>query len=209
MPLAALQRFQHIGPMSALNNPLSQGPYLTGQLLLAMPTMGDPRFERSVIYICSHSPQGAMGLMVNRLMAGASFAGLLEQLQLSVEAPVPPLDVLAGGPVEPGRGFVLHSPEYSQGENSRQVGEDVMLTATLDILRDLASGAGPEKALICLGYAGWSPGQLEQEIMANGWLSAPPSANLLFDVPLAHKWPKALDLLGVSISALSQTAGLA
>jgi putative transcriptional regulator len=154
--------------------------YLDGQLLVAMPAMGDPRFARSVIYLCAHSADGAMGIIINQRAPNISFTELLEQLNI-----VPPQDrirlpsgltamaVHLGGPVETGRGFVLHSADYFKAESTLPIDESVCLTATIDILRDIAKGTGPDKALLALGYAGWAPGQLENEIQNNGWLNCP------------------------------------
>ena len=180
--------------------------YLEGQLLIAMPTMGDPRFERTVIYLCAHSAQGAMGLVVNKLATQITFAELLEQL--SIEAPEVRRDMRVhfGGPVETGRGFVLHSNDYQQ-DSTLMVGDAVGLTATVDILRAIAEGAGPQQGLLALGYAGWAPGQLDSEIQANGWLNAPADADLLFAGELDTKWERALNKVGVDVSFLSTDAG--
>lgn len=184
--------------------------YLTGQLLIAMPAMRDPRFTRSVIYMCVHNDQGAMGLVVNRLVGSIRFADLLEELQLEDE----PIDssrfpaVQFGGPVETGRGFVLHSADYLS-DDSMPLGEGLALTATVDILRDIATGAGPDQAILALGYAGWGPGQLDSEIQENAWLSVDCDPDLLFGPSLDDKWDKALAKLGISASLLSSDAGRA
>lgn len=180
--------------------------YLEGQLLIAMPTMGDSRFERTVIFMCAHSAQGAMGLVVNKLANQITFRELLDQL--SVDAPAVQRDIRVhfGGPVETGRGFVLHSADYHQ-ESTLMVGEQVGLTATVDILRAIAEGAGPRLGLLALGYAGWAPGQLDSEIQANGWLNAPADLEILFDGELETKWERALHKVGVDISFLSSDAG--
>jgi putative transcriptional regulator len=180
--------------------------YLEGQLLIAMPTMGDPRFERTVIFMCAHSAQGAMGLVVNKLANQITFRELLDQL--SVEAPAVRRDIRVhfGGPVETGRGFVLHSADYQQ-DSTLMVGKQVGLTATVDILRAIADGAGPRLGLLALGYAGWAPGQLDSEIQANGWLSAPADLEILFDDELDTKWERALNKVGVDVSFLSSDAG--
>ncbi|MGO1120235.1 YqgE/AlgH family protein [Rhodovibrionaceae bacterium A322] len=180
--------------------------YLEGQLLIAMPTMGDPRFERSVIYICAHNEDGAMGLVVNKLVDSIDFPALLEQLEIVGTENCEHIKVHFGGPVEAGRGFVLHSAEYLQ-ESSLQVDSNIALTATMDILKDIADGRGPEKSLLALGYAGWGPGQLDQEIQDNGWLNVAADSDLLFDADLAHKWEKSIGKLGIDISSLSGTAG--
>jgi putative transcriptional regulator len=180
--------------------------YLEGQLLIAMPTMGDPRFERTVIFMCAHSAQGAMGLVVNKLANQITFRELLDQL--SVEAPAVRREIRVhfGGPVETGRGFVLHSADYQQ-DSTLMVGKQVGLTATVDILRAIADGAGPRLGLLALGYAGWAPGQLDSEIQANGWLSAPADLEILFDNELDTKWERALNKVGVDVSFLSSDAG--
>ncbi|MFV3074124.1 YqgE/AlgH family protein [Niveispirillum fermenti] len=179
---------------------------LTGQLLIAMPQMPDPRFEKSVIYICAHNADGAMGLVVNKLFDGIGFTQLLHQLDIDVTEPARELRVHFGGPVESGRGFVLHSDDYNR-EGSMPVSDGVMLTATVEILRAVAEGQGPEQAILALGYAGWGPGQLDQEMQANGWLHAPADRSILFDADLDRKWERALAGLGISLSMLSADIG--
>lgn len=179
---------------------------LTGQLLIAMPGMLDPRFQRSVIYMCAHSEDGAMGLVINKLFGTVTFQDLLEQLNLSLPTLRNNLPVHYGGPVESGRGFVLHSTDYVR-EGTLLVDDDVALTATIDILRSVADGHGPKRCLLLLGYAGWGPGQLDTEIQANGWLTVPCDERLLFDSDLDTKWEKAIAKLGVSVSMLSAEAG--
>ncbi len=180
--------------------------YLTGQLLVAMPTMTDPRFTRAAIYVCAHTAEGAMGLVINRLFGGIGFADLLEQLNIEVTKPVTGMRVHYGGPVESGRGFVLHSTDYVR-EGTLMVDEEVALTATVDILRAIADGRGPKSAMLALGYAGWGPGQLDQEMQSNGWLHAPADAALLFDGDLDTKWERAIAKLGVSLPMLSAEVG--
>ena len=180
--------------------------YLTGQLLIAMPAMSDPRFERTVIYVCAHTDKGAMGIVVNKLADAISFPDLLEQLEIETPAPPDDIRVHFGGPVETGRGFVLHTAEYLQ-ESSLQVDETTALTATIDILKDIASGGGPKQSLLALGYAGWSPGQLDAEIQANGWLTADADPDLLFGGDLEGKWDRALQKLGLDVGKLSGAAG--
>lgn len=180
--------------------------YLAGQLLIAMPGMADPRFQRTVIYLCAHNEDGAMGLVVNKLFGNITFSDLLEQLDMdspSVGADAP---VLYGGPVETGRGFVLHSTDYVR-EGTLVVDEEVALTATIDVLKAMADGDGPLRSILLLGYAGWGPGQLDAEIQANGWLTAPASENLLFDHDLPSKWERSIATLGVDPSMLSDQAG--
>ena len=145
-----------------------------------MPGMGDLRFERSVIFLCAHSADGAMGLIVNKPAPELSFADLLAQLQIPASIDLKGARVHFGGPVEHGRGFVLHSNDYSVEESSLHVSDDFSMTATVDILQDMARGEGPRRALLALGYAGWGPGQLEAEIQANGWLTAPGDQELVF-----------------------------
>lgn len=182
--------------------------YLTGQLLIAMPAMQDPRFARTVIYMCIHNAEGAMGLVVNRLVGSIKFRDLLEELDLQ-STPVDdsrlPL-IQFGGPVETGRGFVLHSVDYLR-DDSMQLTDDLALTATVEILRDIACGTGPRASLLTLGYAGWGPGQLDGEIQENAWLSVDCDAELLFNAELDDKWDRALAKLGIDASLLSSDAG--
>jgi len=180
--------------------------YLTGQLLIAMPGMPDPRFARSVIYVCAHSADGAMGLVVNRLFDALSFDDLMEQLGIETEDAKGDLRVHFGGPVEAGRGFVLHSADYVR-DGTMLVDEEVALTATVDILRAIAEGEGPRHRLLALGYSGWGPGQLDAEIQANGWLTAPADEAILFDGDLDTKWERSIAKLGASVSMLSGEAG--
>lgn len=188
--------------------------YLDGQLLIAMPSMGDPRFARSVIYICAHSSEGAMGIVINQRAPNISFAELLEQLKIvpseeriSLPSALNAMDVHLGGPVETGRGFVLHSADYFKAESTLPINDSVCLTATIDILRDIAKGSGPTKALLALGYAGWAPGQLEDEIQSNGWLNCPANLELIFDPAVDRKYNRALDSLGVDPSHLVSDSG--
>jgi len=180
--------------------------YLTGQLLIAMPQMNDPRFERTVIYICAHTADGAMGLVVNREIEALTFPDLLNQLSIDAEVVDDKIQVLFGGPVETGRGFVLHSSDYVQNA-TMLVDKRVGLTATMEVLKDIASGNGPKLNILALGYAGWGPGQLDAEIHANGWLSVPADDGLLFDPDLDNKWERALAKIGVDFSMLSGEAG--
>src|SRR5580698_5793619 len=180
--------------------------WLTGQLLIAMPTMPDPRFARSVIYICSHGPNGAMGLVVNRLYGEVNFRALLQQLNVKTVADAPDLPVHYGGPVESGRGFVLHSVDY-QREGTMRIDDTIALSATVEVLQALASGSGPERTLMALGYTGWDAGQLDAEMQANGWLTAAPDDGLLFDKEVETKWERALAKIGISASMLSVEAG--
>lgn len=179
---------------------------LTGQVLIAMPQMPDQRFARTVIYMCAHTAEGAMGLVVNRLFNGIAFEELLEQLEIDTKDLAGDLRIHYGGPVEPGRGFVLHSTDYMQ-DGTLQVDDDVALTATVDILRAIAEGRGPKRSFLALGYAGWGPGQLDQEMQTNGWLHAPADSALLFDPDLDTKWERAIAKLGASLSMLSAEVG--
>lgn len=181
---------------------------LTGKLLIAMPGMGDPRFEHSVVLICAHNPEGAMGLIVNKPLPRPTFAELLEQLSIPAAAHDRPFaPVLFGGPVETGRGLVLHSPDW-RGE-SMEVSPDLSMTGTRDILQAMAAGQGPARALLALGYAGWGPGQLEAEIRHNGWLTAEGDADLVLGTDHVAKWGRALGALGVDPQTLSSAAGRA
>ncbi len=185
-----------------------QKGYLTGQLLIAMPAMQDPRFARTVIYMCVHNAEGAMGLVINRLVGSIKFRDLLEELDLQST----PVDdsrlprIQFGGPVETGRGFVLHSADYLR-DDSMQLTDDLALTATVEILRDIACGTGPRSSLLTLGYAGWGPGQLDGEIQENAWLSVDCDPELLFNAELDDKWDQALAKLGIDASLLSSDAG--
>jgi len=186
--------------------------YLDGQLLVAMPLMTDKRFARSVIYICAHSAEGAMGLIVNQRAPNIRFAELLQRLSISPNEGEAlgediDLDVHVGGPVETERGFVLHSADYYTADATLAIDEDVSLTATIDILKAIAKGRGPDRAILALGYAGWRPGQLETEIQANGWLNCPADPDLLFDRDLERKYWRALSKIGVDPSHLVSEAG--
>ena len=180
--------------------------YLGGQILVAMPNMQDPRFARTVICVCAHSPDGAMGIIVNKPIDGMSFDELLKQLELE---PVPPqrrIRLCQGGPVEGGRGFVLHTNDWSS-DGSLQVADDLALTASIDILKAIAGGGGPRSGILALGYAGWGPGQLEGEIQANAWLSVNPDEALLFGEADAGKWHQAMAKLKINPVLLSGAAG--
>ncbi|QDG79129.1 YqgE/AlgH family protein [Labrenzia sp. PHM005] len=187
---------------------------LEGQFLIAMPSMGDSRFEHSVIYVCSHSEQGAMGLIVNQVAKHLSLEELLIQLDIvdddnaiRLPAQVRGMNVYKGGPVEVERGFVLHSDDFQLNQSTLAIDNGICLTATLEILRALAEGTGPRQAMLALGYAGWAPGQLEDEIQANGWLTAPADPDILFDPDSEHKWHKALGSLGIDPALLMSEAG--
>ena len=183
---------------------------LTGKLLIAMPGIGDPRFEHSVIFLCSHSDEGAMGLIINKIASEVQLGNLLEQLEIPVLDPDKGAEAIRfGGPVETQRGFVLHSKDYQSSINSLEVPPGYSMTATLDILEDIAQGKGPEKLLIMLGYAGWGPGQLEAEIIANGWLTTESSDALIFETADVDKWSASLGSLGIDPLSLSASAGTA
>ncbi|WP_087209621.1 YqgE/AlgH family protein [Yoonia vestfoldensis] len=181
--------------------------HLTGKLLIAMPDMADPRFAKSVIYICAHSDEGAMGLIVNKPQLQISFTDLLDQMQLPHTAATPDIRVHTGGPVETARGFVLHSTEYTSGQGTLEVGGGIGMTATMDVLEDIAAGRGPAQAMLALGYAGWGAGQLEQEILQNGWLTCDPRDDIIFGRTNGDKWSSALKSLGIDPLLLSATAG--
>ncbi len=182
---------------------------LNGQLLIAMPGMGDPRFEKSVVFMCAHSEDGALGLIVNKPSPELKFSTLLQQLDVDIGQPVRDIRVHFGGPVEHGRGFVLHTGEYTGNDSTLQVDDSFGMTATLDVLEDIARGSGPEEALLALGYSGWGPGQLEAEILQNGWLTCEASPELVFDGDDGSKWEAALKTLGVDPLTLSATSGRA
>ena len=181
---------------------------LTGQLLVAMPQMQDPRFARAVVYLCAHSEAaGAMGLVVNKTIDALTLDELYAHLNIEPASRANrPQPVHFGGPVDPGRGFVLHSAEYRE-EATLGIGDEFAMTATLDILRAMGKGEGPRQCLLALGYAGWAPGQLDAEIQANGWLSVAADASLVFDPDDDSKWQRALAKLGVSPEMLSGEAG--
>ena len=188
--------------------------YLDGHLLLAMPSMTDPRFQRAVIFMCAHSSDGAMGIIVNQRASHITFPKLLEQLDISpaqsaesIRIPIEKMAVHTGGPVETGRGFVLHTTDYFAADSTLPIDDSVSLTATVDILRAIAAGSGPVRSLLALGYAGWAPGQLDSEIQANGWLTCPADADIVFDADVESKYERAMAKLGVHPSFLVAEAG--
>jgi len=202
-----------IGSDASGNHASSQG-YLDGQLLVAMPVMGDPRFERSVIYLCAHSPEGAMGIMVNRPAGSIDFPQLLMQLniinkseEIKLSSSAESMKVLSGGPVDTGRGFVLHSSDYFIANATLKINDGVCLTTTVDILKAIAKGKGPQHAILALGYAGWRPGQLESEIQDNGWLHCDADAELIFGDDVEDKYDRALRKIGIDPGMLSNEAG--
>ena len=182
------------------------GAFLTGQLLIAMPAMGDPRFAQSVIYVCAHTPDGAMGIVVNRPLERPSFGDLLRQLNVVPAPPARQIRLCQGGPVENARGFVLHTTDWT-GEGSLRVTDSTALTASLDVLKAIAEGGGPREGLLALGYAGWGPGQLDAEIQQNAWLSVPADDDLVFDSDFDTKWRRAFAKLRIDPLLLSEAAG--
>lgn len=189
--------------------------FLDGQLLVAMPLMTDTRFARSVIYLCAHSEDGAMGLIINQTAPNISFPDLLDRLDIMPGEgghswqtdTVTSMPIHVGGPVETGRGFVLHSSDYFVSESTLSINEGICLTATLDILKAIADGRGPSRAILALGYAGWSPGQLEDEIQANGWLHCPPDPDIIFSPDPQVKYERAMAKIGIDPSHLVADAG--
>ena len=183
--------------------------FLEGKLLIALPGMSDPRFDRSVIFVCAHSLEsGAMGLCINKPL-GLNFRELVEKLEIEVVPQTPDFPILYGGPVDTGRGFVLHSNDYESEKSTLPISEDVSLTATLDILRAIANGKGPRKSVFALGYAGWDAGQVEEEIRANSWVHCDADADLLFGDAPDGKWAAAITKLGIDISGLTANTGRA
>ncbi len=182
------------------------GSYVTGQLLIAMPGMRDERFAKSVIYMCAHSEEGAMGLVLNQRLDSLTFAELISQLELDEKHLSKDVPVHFGGPVESGRGFVLHTSDYQQ-DATLEVVNGVALTATVEILKAIAQGKGPQKCLLALGYAGWGPGQLDMEIRANGWLQVPSDSEIIFDIEPDTKWERAIQRLGIDPRMLSDDVG--
>jgi len=187
-------------------SPPTQDGFLTGQLLIAMPAMADPRFSQCVIYMCAHTPEGAMGLVLNRPVVKPTFEDLLKQLKVAPHPPARQIRLCAGGPVENARGFVLHTIDWT-GEGSLRVNDELALTASLDVLQVIAEGGGPREGVLALGYAGWGPGQLDREIQENAWLSGPADEPLLFDSEHDTKWRRAFAKLNVDPILLSDAAG--
>lgn len=182
---------------------------LNGKLLIAMPGMGDPRFAKSVIFMCAHSPEGAMGLIVNKPTPGLKLDDLLEQLEIPKGSGEREIRVHFGGPVEHGRGFVLHSADYSSSDATMEIDEKFGMTATQDVLKAIAEGEGPDVAMLMLGYAGWEGGQLEDEIVDNGWLVTDATPEIVFGADASAKWAAALKTLGIDPLMLSAAAGRA
>ena len=193
---------------------LDQATFLDGHLLIAMPTMADTRFERAVIFLCAHSADGARGIIVNQPAKKVTFSELLVQLDVIAESAADDLSpkagsvpVVKGGPVETGRGFVLHSADYHVDSSTLAIDGGISLTATVDILRAIAKGRGPDRAVLALGYAGWGAGQLETEIQGNGWLHCPADEAIVFDDVLDTKYERALRKIGIDPVMLSSEAG--
>jgi len=179
---------------------------LTNQLLIAMPGMADPNFSTTVTLICEHNDDGALGIVINRPLQ-LNLAGLLEQLDVADNDPAAASrPVLLGGPIGPDKGFVLHDSD-STFKNSIAVSSDICLTFSRDILDAIAAGDGPNKSLVALGYAGWEPGQLENEILANSWINVPATTDIVFDLPFAERWSAAAQTLGIDISRIAPDAG--
>jgi putative transcriptional regulator len=183
---------------------------LKGTLLIATPSMSDPRFHKSMIFVCSHDENGAMGLVINNILPGLAFENMIEHFQIPIAKPekVAQITVLGGGPVETARGFIIHKSDY-QLDDTIQISDDYAITGTVDALKAVARGEGPEPMLFILGYAGWSEGQLERELQENAWLTAEPDDSLLFEVPAEQKWKMGLSKLGIEPGFLSAQAGRA
>jgi putative transcriptional regulator len=192
-----------------MSEPVDTGHDLTGQMLIAMPGMADPRFDHSVVLLCAHSIDGAMGLIVNKRVPTLSLDDLLEQLEIERGMGSMDVAVYFGGPVESGRGFVLHSTDYPGAQGTMAINARFGMTATKDILVDIACGEGPATALTALGYAGWGPGQLESELKQNAWLTVEGDAAIVFDPDDGGKWARALRKLGIEPSMLSSGGGRA
>ena len=194
---------------SIIDEKIIGGGVFEGRLLIAMPCFKDDScFDKALVYVCAHSDQGAMGIIVNQAMPMIEFDDLLDQFSLPQSQIVVRPEILFGGPVETMRGFVLHSPEYEH-ETSVQIADAVSLNATIDILENIAIGAGPRKSLFALGYAGWGPGQLEQEIQSNAWLTSELNEDILFQKDIETKWESALDNIGVAPHQLTHFSGRA
>lgn len=183
--------------------------YLTGKLLMAMPSIGDPRFHRAVIFICAHDENGAMGLAINQDAPGLEFSKILEQLELDPPSDsAPQVPIISGGPVEPARGFLLHSSDFEQ-DDTIKISKGLGVTGTTDALKDVAEGKGPQEFLFILGYAGWSAGQLEEELRNNAWLVTDADAKIIFHPKLEEKWDMAMEKLGFDPVMLTGETGRA
>ena len=184
--------------------------FLAGKLIIAMPTMSDPRFKRSVVCICAHNEDGAIGIIINKIIESLSFSKIIKQLKLNKNMTKNDYKnhIYFGGPVETERGFILHSADYSS-ENSTSINSEISMTASTEILQALIDGNGPNKSIVALGYAGWGPGQLDTEIQSNAWLSVESDLELVFSAKTAEKWDMALEKIGVNPALLSTEAGRA
>lgn len=198
--------------MGQRSKPYLNPHYLQGQILMAMPGMSDPRFKKAVIYLCCHDEYGAMGLVLNHVLPGLQFGSLLKQMDIASDITLPStvdaLPVINGGPVETSRGFLLHSKDFMHDDTVR-IHQDICLTGTVDALKEIASGTKPENMIFTLGYAGWSPGQLDQEMQNNAWLSCPAKPEIIFESTPDAMWQKAIDALRFDPSLLSSQAGRA
>ncbi|HEY0303164.1 MAG TPA: YqgE/AlgH family protein [Rhizomicrobium sp.] len=190
-------------------HPQAEQGFLQGKLLIAMPGMPDPRFERSVILMCSHSAQGALGLIVNKPIPGLPFRELMNKMDIGVTAATPGNPVLFGGPVDTGSGYILHAKEHVSRASTVAITPEIALTGTMDVIRAIAAGRGPERWLMALGYAGWGPGQIENEIAGNGWIHCDADPGIVFDAAMEAKWRLAFGKLGAGLSGLSSEAGRA
>jgi putative transcriptional regulator len=199
-----------VGRRPADTGAMADSSFLTGHLLIAMPAMQDPNFFRTVTYICEHSEQGALGIVINRPL-DMELGALFDQLALQNENPaLASQPVLQGGPVHQERGFVLHEPEDPEAADfdaTLTVGDGILVTTSQDILAAMARGQGPRRALVALGYAGWGAGQLEHELKENAWLSVPATARIIFETPFEARWRESARLLGVDVAMLSSQAG--
>jgi putative transcriptional regulator len=201
LTLASSALVAHLTPMQMTDS------LLAGKLLIAMPDMSDPRFAKTVVYMCAHSDEGGMGLIVNKPQKQVKFAKLLDQMSIPASPHMREIQVHFGGPVENQRGFVLHSNDYVSDTGTLHVDDSTCMTATVEVLEDIAKGEGPATSMLALGYAGWGPGQLEYEIGQNGWLTCPPSDEIIFGADNGSKWTAALHLMGIDPLLLSATAG--
>lgn len=203
-----------MGSIDTDKTPAPDDHYLNNQMLISMPNIGDDRFDKTVIFICAHSADGAMGIIVNKPATGISLPNLLEQLGIDKDDEFVNLSdrehdmaIQIGGPVESNRGFVLHSIDYFSANNTMPIDEEIGLTATLDVLRAISKGHGPKQAFLALGYAGWGPGQLETEILSNGWLHCEADTELIFAKNCDRKYDLALAKIGIDLTLLSTTSG--
>jgi len=193
--------------MNRKDDTLTADRYLGGKLLIASPSIGDPRFDRTVILMCDHSEDHAMGIVLNKPVEGLRLPSLLEQLGIEGQASAPDRAVLVGGPVERDRGFVLHSTDFASDDSTLPISDTIGLTATKDALEAIASPKPPRRSLLALGYSGWGAGQLEEELAHNAWFVADLDEDLIFAESAETKWERALDLLGVDLERLSSLSG--